>query len=63
MTESFAHWYALCARSRHEQQMDRPLVRRGIDSFLPLRDVLSRWKDRRKRVEKPPPSTAICVCC
>lgn len=46
-------WYALCTRSRHEKLVHQGLQGKGVESFLPLQEVFSQWKDRRKRVEKP----------
>jgi len=46
-------WYAVYTKSRHEKVAQRGLEDKGIESFLPLRDVLSQWKDRRKWVQKP----------
>lgn len=45
-------WYALYTKSRHEKVVHRTVREKGMDSFLPLREVLSQWKDRRKLVEK-----------
>jgi len=46
-------WYALCTRSRHEKKLLMEISDRSIEVFLPMREVLSRWKDRRKRVWIP----------
>ena len=46
-------WYALHTRSRHEKTVAEELWRRQIESFLPLREVVSQWKDRRKKVQFP----------
>ena len=46
-------WYAACTRSRHEKVVHQVLQERGLESFLPLHNVLSRWRDRRKWVAKP----------
>ncbi len=46
-------WYALCTRSRFEKKLLKELTERSIEVFLPMREVLSRWKDRRKRVWLP----------
>jgi len=46
-------WYAVYTRSRHEKLVRRAVRERGIESLLPLRNVLSQWKDRRKWVQKP----------
>ena len=46
-------WYALYTRSRFEKKMLRELTDRDIEVFLPMREVLSRWKDRKKRIWVP----------
>jgi transcriptional antiterminator NusG len=46
-------WYALYTRSRFEKKMLSELTDRRIDVFLPMREILSRWKDRKKRIWIP----------
>jgi transcription termination/antitermination protein NusG len=46
-------WYALYTRSRFEKKMLSELTDRSIEVFLPMREVLSRWKDRKKRIWIP----------
>jgi transcription antitermination factor NusG len=46
-------WYALYTRSRFEKKLMSELSDRSIDVFLPMREVLSRWKDRKKRIWIP----------
>ena len=46
-------WYAVHTRSRHEKQVDAFLIEKGIESFLPLINMLSRRKDRKKYVDLP----------
>jgi transcriptional antiterminator NusG len=46
-------WYALYTRSRFEKKMLGELTDRSIEVFLPMREILSRWKDRKKRVWIP----------
>lgn len=46
-------WYAIHTRSRHEKQVERLLSEKAIESFLPLRREVHRWKDRYKQVELP----------
>ncbi len=46
-------WYALYTRSRFEKKLLTELSDRSIDVFLPMREVLSRWKDRKKRIWVP----------
>ncbi|MGH7430802.1 MAG: transcription termination/antitermination NusG family protein, partial [Candidatus Methylomirabilales bacterium] len=41
-------WYALYTRPRHEKVVTEQLAKREMEAFLPVREVLSRWKDRRK---------------
>ena len=47
------HWFALHTRSRFEKKLLSELSDRNIEVFLPMREVLSRWKDRRKKVWFP----------
>ncbi len=46
-------WYALYTRSRFEKKMLSELTDRKIEVFLPMREILSRWKDRKKRIWIP----------
>jgi len=46
-------WYAVYTVVRHEKAVNSALLKRNIETFLPLREVLSRWKDRKKRVHFP----------
>ena len=46
-------WYALYTRSRHEKIVDRELQKKGIETFLPLRQIMSQWSDRKKMIEQP----------
>jgi transcription antitermination factor NusG len=47
------NWYALYTRSRFEKKMLSELSDRRIEVFLPMREMLSRWKDRKKRIWIP----------
>ncbi|MBN2338142.1 MAG: UpxY family transcription antiterminator [Acidobacteria bacterium] len=46
-------WYALYTRSRFEKKMLAALSERGVEVFLPMREVTRRWKDRKKKVWLP----------
>ena len=46
-------WYAVYTVVRHEKTVNSSLLEKSIDTFLPLREVASRWKDRRKSVRFP----------
>jgi transcription termination/antitermination protein NusG len=46
-------WYALYTRSRFEKKMLTELTDRDIEVFLPMQEVISRWKDRKKRIWIP----------
>src|SRR5262249_31405574 len=48
-----ARWLVLRTRSRHEKKVRDELNRGQIETFLPLYERWSRWKDRRKGVEFP----------
>jgi transcription antitermination factor NusG len=46
-------WYAAYTRSRHEKRVFDRLRAMSIESFLPLCNTLSRWKDRNVFVQLP----------
>lgn len=46
-------WFALQARSRHENAVAMQLQGKGYDPFLPLYKVRRRWSDRIKEIELP----------
>jgi transcription antitermination factor NusG len=46
-------WYAVYTVVRHEKVVNQALTQKGVETFLPLRSVLSRWKDRKKRLQLP----------
>jgi len=47
------HWYAAYTCAHHEKQVARQLELRSIESFLPLYEKVSRWKDRRVKLQLP----------
>ncbi len=52
-SQQAVRWYALYTRPRHEKAVAEQLAGRQLEAFLPVREVLSRWKDRRKLVQLP----------
>lgn len=46
-------WLVLRTRSRHEKKVRDDLIRHQIETFLPLFERWSHWKDRRMRIEFP----------
>ena len=46
-------WYALYTRSRFEKKLLCELASRQVEVFLPMREILSQWKDRKKKVWVP----------
>lgn len=47
-------WYAVYTVVRHEKAVNSALARRGIETFLPIREVLSQWKNGiKKKVQFP----------
>jgi transcription antitermination factor NusG len=47
------HWYAAYTCAHHEKGVARQLELRSIESFLPLYEKVSRWKDRRVKLQLP----------
>lgn len=48
-----AHWYALYTKSRHEKFVHEELHKKGIETFLPVRNITRQWSDRKKLIEEP----------
>lgn len=46
-------WLVLYTRPRYEKKVARQLAERGIEHFLPLREEMRQWSDRKKLVEAP----------
>lgn len=46
-------WYALYTRPRFEKKVNGQLEQKGLESLLPLRQVLRIWSDRKKKIEEP----------
>jgi transcription termination/antitermination protein NusG len=46
-------WYALYVVVRHEKKVQSALLRKNIQHYLPLKESLHWWKDRRKKVVLP----------
>ena len=56
MTDSIAapaRWWALHTRSRFEQKVETGLCGKSLEAFLPRIEVMSRRKDRRKKILVP----------
>ncbi len=53
MSASEVNWYAVTTRSRHEKVVAEQLWQKEIECFLPLHEVISKWKDRFKKVQFP----------
>ena len=51
--EKGRNWYAVYTRSRHEKVAAEELWHREVEVFRPYRNVISKWKDRRKEVQFP----------
>ncbi len=51
--EDTRSWFAVYTKSRHEKKVTWYLQDKDVETFLPLREVLVRWKDRNKQVFVP----------
>lgn len=47
------NWYAVYTIVRHEKRVYSSLLDKSIDTYLPIREVVNRWKDRNKKVLLP----------
>ena len=46
-------WYVIYVRSRHEKNVHSALLDKGIDASLPMRTVVRKWSDRKKKLQLP----------
>src|SRR3954447_3048135 len=46
-------WYALYTKPRWEKKADSILVRKGIESWCPVRKAERQWSDRKKIIDDP----------
>jgi len=47
------HWYALNTRSNFEGRVAAHLGAKGIPNFLPAREEVHQWKDRKRKITIP----------
>ena len=47
------HWYAVYTQPNHEYKVNDRLIKKKIETFLPLIERWSQRKDRRKRIHLP----------
>jgi transcription termination/antitermination protein NusG len=48
-----AFWYAVYTTSNHEKRVAEHLGQKSVEYFLPLYDIVRRWKDRRMQLHRP----------
>ncbi len=46
-------WYAIYCKSRHEKKVVEQLYEKKINHYLPVREEVRQWSDRKKKVELP----------
>ncbi len=47
------NWFAVYTQVRHEKKVSKEIENRDIETYLPLRQQTSYWKDRKKIVHLP----------
>ena len=50
---SETNWYVVYTIVRHEKAVNSSLLDKSIDAYLPIREVVNKWKDRNKKVLLP----------
>ena len=45
------HWFVARTRARQEKKIRRTVEELGIEVYLPIREEIRQWHDRRKKVE------------
>jgi transcription antitermination factor NusG len=46
-------WYAIYCKSRYEKKISLELTAKGIENYVPVKNEVHQWSDRKKRVEVP----------
>lgn len=46
-------WFVVTTKYQHEKKVDQLLKGKGHNSYLPLYNKLSYWKDRKKKIQTP----------
>ncbi len=46
-------WYAIYTKPRWEKKIDASLVKKGVESWCPLKKIERQWSDRKKIIEEP----------
>src|SRR4051812_43960085 len=46
-------WYPVYTHARAEKKACQALIKKGIETYLPLNRQLKQWSDRKKWVEEP----------
>ncbi len=47
------NWYPLYTKSRFEKKTNDFLIKKGIETYLPINKRLKQWSDRKKWVDEP----------
>ena len=53
MTAPIRKWYPVYTHARAEKKAHKALLKKGIETYLPLNRQLKQWSDRKKWVEEP----------
>lgn len=53
MISTSLSWYAVYTKSNYEKKIFNELLRKSIETYLPLHKSLRQWSDRKKWVEEP----------
>ncbi|MGH7885806.1 MAG: transcription termination/antitermination protein NusG [Thermodesulfobacteriota bacterium] len=46
-------WFAVYSRVRHEKAVLKEIQKKNFETYLPLMEQISHWKDRKKKVYLP----------
>lgn len=46
-------WYAIYTKPRWEKKIDASLIKKGFESWCPLKKIEKQWSDRKKIIEEP----------
>lgn len=46
-------WFVLYSKPRWEKKLDTALIRKGVESWCPVKKVEKQWSDRKKIIDEP----------
>lgn len=53
LSQAHKKWYAIRVRPRQEKKVKKLLDLKSIENYLPLKEEMRQWSDRKRKIETP----------